>query len=624
MFKTALRRFILFGIVVSFMLSVVPRSSASEMVQRSGFPVQPGAGRIKFGSVTLADLNADGKLEILAGSETGILYVLNQNGSVRWSYDVGAAINAAASRVPGLINSTRSISIRSAPVAADITGDSRPEVIVSAGDIMGDATTATHGGVVALSPDGVLLSGWPQLTKDFGVGPVGYTEGVVSSPSVGDITGDGVSEIIYGGFDQYIYAKEPDGSDLPGWPKFALDTIWASPALADLNGDGISDVIIGVDSHNYSGNEGVTVDGGYLYAITGDGTMLWSKNQDEIFESSSAVSDLDGDGLPEIATGSGTYYGDLGHKNAQGGRVGQYFTVWNNDGSILWRVDMPERVIGSPAIGDITGDSGLEVVVGCLDGKIYAFDGKTGAIRWSTLGRDIFNNKYIPIPKLYSPVLGDFDGDGRDDVFAGLGWDVIVMRGTDGVLLTATSNIDRTKPSFYGAYTIDGTPALGDLDGNGKLDLVSASGMTTQNRAQINSWELSNSTTQSSWPMFRRDATHHASFSVPKIHALSNATLLVGAGQARTMSLAVRSSDGQAITWSVKQKTDPNNIVQVTQASGTASIPLQLTVNPGALAPGTYTATLTISATGMPDTTITITALVVSQVYQANLPLVAR
>jgi len=379
----------------------------TQLGQRSGFPVKLDSGRIKFGSVTLADLDGDGKQEILVGSESGILYVLNQNGSRRWSFNVGAAINAAASKA-GLAVTSNPTSIRSAPAAANITGDSRLEVIVSAGDV---TSVKAHGGVVALSPDGALLSGWPQLPLNIYDVDEGFTEGVVTSPAVGDITGDGVPEIIYGAFDQRIYAKQVNGNNVPGWPKFALDTIWSSPALADLNGDKVNDVIIGVDSHNYSGNEGTTVDGGYLYALKGDGTTIWSKNQDEIFESSPAVADLDGDGLPEIAIGTGTYYGDIGHTNAQGVRVGQYLTVWNNDGSILWRVNLPDRVVGAPAIGDVTGDSGPEVVVGAFDGKMYAFDGKTGAIRWSTQGHDIFNNAFRP----GSPVLGDFTGDGRDD-----------------------------------------------------------------------------------------------------------------------------------------------------------------------------------------------------------------
>jgi outer membrane protein assembly factor BamB len=597
------------------LLLTLPAHAATP-AQIPGFPKTLGLGQIKFSSVTLADLNLDGKQEILVGSENGILYVLNSDGSLRWQFDVSAAINQAA-RSAGFAETGRSVNIRSAPAAANITGDSRLEVVVAAGDV---TSALSHGGVVALSPDGQLLSGWPQLTQDFDdVGNNRITEGVASSPAIGDINGDGVPEIVYGSFDQHIYAKTPDGRNVPGWPQWVLDSVWSSAALADLTGDGINEVIIGVDAHLYVGQPRQTLDGGYLYAFRGNGSILWYVHQDEVFESSPAVADVTGDGRPEIFTGTGTYYSRiLNRTNAQGQPVGQYFTAWRSDGTVLWRTPLPTQVVGSPAIGDITGDDKLEVVVGGLDGKLYAFDARTGAIRWSTLGRDSWNNQFNPDPRLYSPVLADYTGNGRDDVFVALGWDVIVMRGTDGQLLT---NTDPTQALFYADFTVDGTPAIGDLDGDGRLELVSASGVNGQNLARVNAWKLTNSTTQASWPMHRRNASNTGTFIVPRLNALSSLLFLVEPNVARTTQLSIRANDGRAIRWNATID-DPNSIIESATTSGSASTPLELTIRKGAL--GSYNATLTITAEGLPSTNLQVSVQVVDELYQVNLPFVLR
>ena len=549
--------------LLGLILVTTPGTAAFVADQRARFPVVLGGQRIEFGSPTVADLDGDSDLEILAGGRDGVLYAVGQDGTLLWSFNVGAAINAAARQVPGLLPASNPVPIRSAPAVADITGDGVPEIVVAAGDAFGFPTFGRpiHGGVIAMSAAGKALAGWPRLSVDAssaGNGPPdGYADGVVSSPAIGDITGDGRPEIIYGGFDQRVYARRADGSLLPGWPQFVLDTVWSSPALADLDADRVLDVIIGVDAHLYNGPPRSSQDGGDLYAFKGNGTILWRAHQDEIFESSPAVANLDADGRPEVVTGSGTF-----RSSKTGQPFGRYVSAWNHDGSLLWRTPLPERVPGSPALGDLNCDGDLEVVVGALNGYVYALDGATGRILWDELARDIFNNLYLPNPQVGSPVLGDYNGDGLDDVFIAIGWDVAVMSGKTGALLTATSPHDAARRSFYGAYTIMGTPALGDLDGNGKLDLVSASGNLPANEpgnAQVNSWELADSTALTGWPMFRGSPQHWGQSTVRAIKisdgritegqtGTTNATFTLTLSQASSQEIRVTytTADGTA------------------------------------------------------------------------------
>lgn len=317
------RRVLLRSLVLVLALALPVVVHAYEAPPRSGFPVLLGGSRIAFGSPTLADLNSDGKPEMIVGGADGVVHAAEQNGQVLWTFNVTTAINNAA-RAAGLTASTKLVPIRTAPTVADINNDGQPEVVVAAGDVF---EAKTHGGVVALNARGQLLPGWPQLFRDMGGGgadlgqPDGYADGTVSTPAVGDIDGDGKPEIVYAGFDQYVYARRADGSLLPGWPQWVLDTVWSSPALADLDGNGKRDVIIGVDAHYYRDPTHATEDGGDLYAFRGDGSVMWRAHQDEIFQSSPAVADLDNDGRYEIVAGTGTYYSGLGRA------VGRYVSA---------------------------------------------------------------------------------------------------------------------------------------------------------------------------------------------------------------------------------------------------------------------------------------------------------
>jgi outer membrane protein assembly factor BamB len=632
-------------VLCSFLLgSAAPPAAANGLDavqgQRPGFPVVLDTGRVKFGSVTLADLNGDQRPEILVGSETGILYVLNADGGLRWKYNVTAALNAAAAGQPRLNpTSAEPTSIRSAPAVADVTGDGVPEIFVGAGDVL---SAQAHGGVVGLTASGALLPGWPQLTCDVGNktpppsyfpqltcaqlnGGNGYSDGVVSSPSIGDITGDGVPEIVYGAFDQLTYAREPNGTLLPGWPQHALDTIWGSPAIADLTGDGVSEVIIGVDAHRYRGPSWnaefrETFDGGYLMAYSGAGAILWASRQDEVFESSPAVADVDGDGKPEIFTGSGTFYSI--YHSPPNPALGRYVTAWNHDGTQRWRAPLPTQVTGDPALGNLLGDDGLEVVVGGRDGKAYAIDAKTGSLLWSTTARETFGGSF----PLSSPVLGDYTGDGRDDVFLGLGWDVVVLRGTDGAQLTATDPTDPNKPSYYGAYTVNGVPALGDLDDDGKLELVSAAGnQFTQavGNTQVNSWDLPSASGVASWPMLRRTPAHKARM-VPKLLMASSSSLgaLLTPGQTRSFDIAIASSEGGSVSWSVSRDGLQNVSVNLSRSSGDENDTLRVTIDPSSS--GSFSGTLRLTASGFPTVEIPISGKVVSEIYKIYTPLQSK
>ena len=104
-------------------------------------------------------VNGDGKDEIIVGGSDGIVYALDANGRLLWTFDTAAAINPLVT-LPG------KSAINSVPAVADLDGDGKLEVVISVG---APATlTGYNGGMVVLDAAGRLKPGWPQVTLDHG------------------------------------------------------------------------------------------------------------------------------------------------------------------------------------------------------------------------------------------------------------------------------------------------------------------------------------------------------------------------------------------------------------------------------------------------------------------------
>ena len=104
-------------------------------------------------------------------------------------------------------------------------------------------------------------------------------------------------------------------------------------------------------------------------------------------------------------------------------------------------------------------------------------------------------------------VLADYNGDAKMDIFLSEGWAVAVVDGT-GQQITATS-YPSTKPLYITAGSLINNPAVGDIDGDGKLELVAAN-------SRLTVWDLPQSTnTKADWPMFRRNAARTGAVGQP-------------------------------------------------------------------------------------------------------------
>ena len=101
------------------------------IIDRSAKPGWPERVAAITNSPTLADLDDDGRDEVIVATHSGELYAWNIAGQQRFVYDAGSATY-------------------SAPSVGDIDGDGRPEIV-----------WATTRGLYAHEADGTLMPGFP-------------------------------------------------------------------------------------------------------------------------------------------------------------------------------------------------------------------------------------------------------------------------------------------------------------------------------------------------------------------------------------------------------------------------------------------------------------------------------
>lgn len=442
---------------------------------RTGFPVASG-WLVDRSSPAVGNLDGDPQLEIVVGSIDRNVYAFNHDGSplAGWPVFVGAEVN-------------------SSPAIGDVDGDGVNEVVVGAGwqDLTND------GAVWAFEADGTVMQGWPFVTRDLNLGPNGHSDGVFGTPALVDLTGDGKLEVVVGSFDQYLYAIRSDGSLL--WEFFLYDSTWSSPAVGDLDGDGQPDIVIAAYTHAGFPPGLPTVDGGgIMWALERTGAVKpgWPVVAALHFDSSPALGDLDGDGDLEIVIGTGQEVGTP---------VGNKVFAYHHTGASVagWPVTtVSDYIFPSPALGDLDSDGLPEVVVSSADGRLYAFNGNGTALAgWPVQPT---NESGLNGGLVGSPVIADLDNNGDLEVLIAIGWDIVGYNHNGSFFKYGAE----AQLRMHTLFSVGGTPAIADLDGNGRLDVLIGSANAAFMQGRLWAWELPAAAVPvnpAPWAMWRAD-----------------------------------------------------------------------------------------------------------------------
>ncbi len=357
-----------------------------------------------------------------------------------------------------------------------------------------------------------------------------------SVTSLGDLDGDGVGDLAVGAINDstggtgrgavYVLRLNSDGtvksstklaSGTNGGPTLADGGSFGSSvtALGDVDGDGVGDVAVGAERDSTGGVYRGAV---YVLRLNADGTVKASTklasgtgggptlvNDDRFGTSVTALGDVDGDGVGDIAVGA------TGDDTGGTSRGAVYVLRLNADGTVKSSTKLASGTSGGPtlanfdlfgssvtALGSVDGDGVGDLAVGARgDDTGGSYRGAVYVLRLNTDGTVKSSTKIAsgtgggptlsPSSRFGSSITapGDVDGDGVRDLVVGAPRDNIagISRGAvyvlrlnaDGTVKSSTKLASGTGGGptladydFFGSSVT----ALGDVDGDGVGDLA--------------------------------------------------------------------------------------------------------------------------------------------------------
>jgi outer membrane protein assembly factor BamB len=354
-----------------------------------------------FGSAAVDDIDKDGYLEIVFGTyfNDEHIYALNaEDGSLLWRFDTGGCNDASPAiadvdddgdlevvvpasspyKVYCLAGSDGSIEwqrstgypncIDSPPAIADVDHDDSLEVVLG----------SWYGHVFCLKGhDGTV-----EWRSD-----LGSTSYIQAGPNLLDVDDNGQMDIVvaqYAG-DCRVYAlRGNDGgeiwhSDLP------TDYMYHGGSFADIDEDGDPEIAIG----SYDGK---------VYVLNAeDGSLCWDYTAPYYIGAPTSIADLNNDDHFEVVIASYDRVRVLSHT-----------------GSMLWGYNAGGSVFRGAAISDVDGDGVLDVAFGGSNGILRVLRGSDKTLVWQYDLEAHYGKVY---DMDHAPVIADFDKDGELDIF---------------------------------------------------------------------------------------------------------------------------------------------------------------------------------------------------------------
>jgi M6 family metalloprotease-like protein len=315
-----------------------------------------------------------------------------------------------------------------------------------------------------------------------------------SSPTLADLNGDCLTEVVLTANDGVWAFHGTEGNFL--WKSPSSFSSVGYPTIGDIDNDGELEIVV----HHLSGG---------VYALDSDGSLAWNYFIYNFFPSiSPALGDVNRDGVLDVVFA--TQY-EVYALDASGGTpellpfwpqsteyptknfyesssptladidqdgeleiiIGTYndntgegrIYVWNSDGSTIPLDDDANKkgMDSSPAIGDLDDDGSLEIVTIARNAGSQE---EPDAIRiYSYQGGWVSDYIYYGKFNAASPALGDLDQDGQLEIIIGSNSNQVYAINRDGELLPDYWPVNTSAP-------VQSRPVIGDMNGDGEVDVI--------------------------------------------------------------------------------------------------------------------------------------------------------
>ncbi len=247
--------------------------------------------------VSMADVNGDGRPDIAAAGQAGLVQIWDAIQPPRvGGFDAETIVvldsgdHGRLTDIPGrdrpLLNTFAAGSF------GDVDGDGRPEYITGGAGLGLGLSLAggwqnmpfAHQIGVWDTTTGDSLEGYPREIDDYLF---------FVNPTVADVDGDGYPEVVVGSAGYWVRAWNACGVEAAGFPKFTGGWMTSSPAIGDIDGDGLLEAV-------------VTTRNGYMFAwnLTGavNGASPWPEYRHDNHNTGNYEEPLSNGGMPTTAS----------------------------------------------------------------------------------------------------------------------------------------------------------------------------------------------------------------------------------------------------------------------------------------------------------------------------------
>ncbi len=507
---------------------------------REGWPQYIGTTQSYSTAFVVADINKDGKKEIIVGDNNGKVHVYKDTGAYLESWPID-------------INN----SITSDIVCADTDNDGYLEIFFAANNQY----------IYGYRYDGTPINGWPQHIQN------AYSFCAIAA---GDMNHDGAIDIaafpLSNSENSYTHIFNKNGAILSEWQINSSADLsrsilgLAGPSIGDFDGNETLEIVMAMGNleeacyylyvFDYQGNvsKAIKLDGAKLN-VTKNSTYTTTNHSNDF--SRPVIGDMDNDGDLEIAITR--TYKNLGYYMAR------LFVFSYNKGryDVITAKDIDSLETTQLALADMDDNGDLEILCGLKPAtvtngrvsneesklRVFNHDGSLFLTSENATGNPTLNG---------SPVIVDINSDNKKEMILPGGNDTADFANND-YLKDYIYNNDGTLYKKYPMPSIETTdnyscPTVTDIDNDGLTEMIvlyPATGLITI-------WDLNTTynSNMADWPMFQHDIYRSGNYDFnPKTAdttAPEGSILLVGnsSGYTKTaqISLSLSASDDTGVT----------------------------------------------------------------------------